>query len=393
MEEPAVIIGGGVTGVGIARDLAMRGIETALVEKGTVGCETSTDFHGMLHSGARYAIKDPFAAEKCMQENRILKEIAPEYVEDTGGLFLKLEKDSEEYFREKIEACKKCGIELEEITGEEARKIEPEISEKVEKAIKVPDAVIKPVKLLRANLESAKENGAEIHEHTEVKNILVEDGEIQELEIESDESTEKIQPGIVVNATGPWAEKTGGLADVDVSMKPTKGVLTVVENPGVGKVLNRCRPTDNGDIVLPSSGKAVIGTTSQEVKDPDDYEKKSSEEELMLEQADKMIEKFSREDLVDSYWGLRPLYDPGDSEKDERDVTREFHLFDHEKRDGIENFVTVVGGKWTTYRYMAEKTSDLVCAKLGVEEDCKTDERKLPEMSEIDSSGLDWPPV
>lgn len=393
MDRSVIIIGGGVTGVGIARDLAIRGVETVLLERGEIGGETSTDFHGMLHSGARYAVKDPFAAEKCMQENRTLKEIAPEYIEDTEGFFLKLEQDSEKYFQEKIEACEECGIPAEKINGDEAREIEPELSDDVEKAIKVPDAVIKPVKLLRANLESAKDNGAEIHEHTEVKDIIVEGGEIQELEIESDDGREKIQPGIVVNATGPWTEKTGEIAGIDVSMKPTKGVLTVIENPGLRKVLNRCRPTDSGDIVLPNSSKAVIGTTSQEVEDPDDYEKKSSEEELMLEQAVKMVEEVSEDDLVGSYWGLRPLYDPGDSEKDERDVTREFHLFDHGERDGIENFVSVVGGKWTTYRYMAEKTSDLVCEKLGVDESCKTGEEKLPEMSEIDSYGSDWPPI
>ncbi len=391
MEEPVVIIGGGITGLGIARDLAMRNIEVVLLEKGKIGEETSTDFHGMLHSGARYAVKDPYAAKKCMQENKILKEIAPDYIEDTGGLFLKLEADSEDYFQKKLESCKDCEILVKQLNGEQALEKYPKISEDTDKALEVPDGVIKPVQFLNATLKSAENNGAKINTHTEVRDIEISNRRVQSLETQSDGKNRKIEPGIVVNATGPWAEKIGELAGIDISMMPTKGVLTVAENPGTETILNRCRPTGNGDIVLPSSGKIIIGTTSEEVEDPDNYSKNQSEEDLMIEQADQMLKEVSEEDLIKSYWGLRPLYDP-DSEKDERDVTREFHLIDHEKRDDIENMLTVIGGKWTTHRFMAEKTSDLVCEKLKVDRKCQTQTTKLPEKSEIDAS-REWPTI
>lgn len=93
MTGSVVIIGGGITGIGIARDLAIRGLEVTVLEKGKIGCETSTHFHGMLHSGARYAVKDPYAAEKCMEENRILRDIAGQYIDFTEGLFLKRKED------------------------------------------------------------------------------------------------------------------------------------------------------------------------------------------------------------------------------------------------------------------------------------------------------------
>ena len=391
MDDPVVIIGGGITGIGTARDLAMRGVKVVVVERGEIGCETSTDFHGMLHSGARYAVKDPFVAKKCFEESQILKEIAEDYIEDTGGLFVKLKQDSEEYYQEKLEACRDFGIPVEELSAEEVQEKESKLSEDIEKALKIPDGVLRPVKLLEANRRAAEENGARTITHTEVKNIVVENGEVEKLEIEGKAQEEKLEPAFVVNATGPWAEKTGELAGLDISMNTTKGVLTVVENPGVTRVLNRCRPTEDGDIVLPKGDKAVIGTTSEAVENPDDYPKDEEEEQLMVEQGHKMAEGISNFGLIDSYWGLRPLYSPSEEEEDERDITREFHLIDHAD-DNIENMATVVGGKWTTYRYMAEKTSNLVCEKLGLDSECRTDEVPLPDDSSVETDRA-WPPV
>jgi glycerol-3-phosphate dehydrogenase len=194
-----------------------------------------------------------------------------------------------------------------------------------------------------------------------------------------------------VNATGPWAEKTAKKAGAGADMSPTRGVMTVVKNSGGFPVLNRCRPTSDGDIIVPSGGKAIIGTTSEEVADPGDFEKPEREEAKMLEEGEEMLEKFSEAELVGSYWGLRPLYNPSDESG--REATREFHMVDHGERGEAGKLLTVVGGKWTTYRYMAEKSSDRICEELGVEEPCRTDELKLPEVSEEEMKERDWPPV
>lgn len=387
MEKPVVIIGGGITGIGTARDLSMRGLNVLLIERGELGGETSTYFHGMLHSGARYAVNDPIAAEKCWKENQVLKNIAPQYIEDTGGFFLKTEEDSEEYYKKKLKACRACGIPVEEVSASEILEEEACISKKVDKGLKVPDGVIKPLKLLEANAEDAEKNGADIRTETEVEDIEVEDGRVTALRISSEKGSKSIEPAIVVNATGPWTGKTAEMASVEAEVAPTKGVLTVMENPGVRKVLNRCRPADDGDIIVPTCDRVVVGTTSQEVEDPDSYERQSGEENIMIEEGAKIAD-ISGKSLIDSYWGLRPLYSP--SGEQGREATREFRVIDHE-RDSVENMITVIGGKWTTYRDMAEKTSDLVCDKLGVEEVCQTREVPLPDIS--GSWERDWPPV
>src|SRR3546814_845151 len=87
------IIGGGATGCGVARDLALRGFEVTLIEHGDLGCGTSSRFHGMLQSGARYAVSDTGYAAECMRERRIVARLAPEAVEETGGLFVTLAAD------------------------------------------------------------------------------------------------------------------------------------------------------------------------------------------------------------------------------------------------------------------------------------------------------------
>ena len=87
-ECEVLVIGGGSTGVGVARDAAMRGFSTILVERGDLATGTTGRFHGLLHSGGRYAVKDPQAARECIAENVVLRRIAADCIEDTGGLFV-----------------------------------------------------------------------------------------------------------------------------------------------------------------------------------------------------------------------------------------------------------------------------------------------------------------
>jgi glycerol-3-phosphate dehydrogenase len=81
--------------------------------------------------------------------------------------------------------------------------------------------------------------------------------------------------------------------------------------------------------------------------------------------------------VVRSWWGVRPLYAPDEDERGGRGISRDFVQLDHE-RDGVDNALTIVGGKLTTYRQMAASATDLVCDRLGVDADCTTAERTLP---------------
>ncbi|MDY6771092.1 MAG: FAD-dependent oxidoreductase [Candidatus Nanohaloarchaea archaeon] len=383
------IIGGGITGLGLARDLAMRGLDVHLFERGSIGQETSSHTHGVLHSGARYAVKDPAAAKHCIQENRVLRDIAPHAVEDTGGLFLTVQGDSQSYRQEKLRACRECGIPVEEQDPSTVLDRHPYLTDDLKGAFAVPDAVFDPVKLMRSTAASAIDHGAAIHAATTVANINVAGSRATSVTARQDGEVHDVELDYVINAAGPWAGKVAALAGLDVPMRPTKGVMTVVDH-GVDAVLNRCRPTDDGDIVLPSQDGAVIGTTSIEVDDPDDFPRDPDEERLMLQEGGAMVPEIEGATAERSYWGLRPLYSGA---KETRDVTREFFLLDHAD-DGLERMCTVVGGKFTTHRYMAERTADRVCQTLGVDARCVTDENVLPVEDKLDDlfDGVSWPP-
>src|ERR1700694_1576294 len=95
-----LVIGGGSTGLGGVRDAALRGLCAGWVEKGALAHGTTGRFHGLLHSGARYAVKDPVSATECIEENRILRRIAADCIEDTGGLFVATPWDDPAYGEE-----------------------------------------------------------------------------------------------------------------------------------------------------------------------------------------------------------------------------------------------------------------------------------------------------
>ena len=107
-----LVIGGGVTGCGVLFDLAQRGFKAILVERGALSNATSGRFHGLLHSGGRYAVKDAEAAEECIIENRILRKIMPHCVEDTGGMFVSTPWDPPEHADVFMKSCHAVGIRL-----------------------------------------------------------------------------------------------------------------------------------------------------------------------------------------------------------------------------------------------------------------------------------------
>ncbi|MFB6188811.1 MAG: FAD-dependent oxidoreductase, partial [Halapricum sp.] len=191
-----LVIGGGSTGVGIARDLSMREFDVTLVEQGNLTHGTTGRMHGLLHSGGRYAVSDQASATECIEENRVLRDIASHCVEMTGGMFVKRPEDGEEYFQEKLSGCEACGIPAEVVSGREARQMEPHLAEDVDKAITVPDGAIDPFRLVVANAASAQEHGARIETHSKVTDLLVEDGEVVGVEVEHDSGAGKRVHGV-----------------------------------------------------------------------------------------------------------------------------------------------------------------------------------------------------
>ncbi|MEF8775362.1 MAG: anaerobic glycerol-3-phosphate dehydrogenase subunit GlpA [Haloarculaceae archaeon] len=383
-----LVIGGGVTGTGVARDLAMRGLEVTLVEAGTLTAGTTGRMHGLLHSGARYANEDPVTARQCIEENRVLREIAGHCIEDTSGLFVSLPGDAADYLEAKQAACEKCGIPTERLSGEEAREREPTLSPDVEAALAVPDAVVDPFRLTVANATAALNHGATIETHTRVFGIDRSDEAVDSVRVRSESPTERgpgpaaieeIEADYVVNATGPWAGEVAGMAGCDVDLAHSKGAMVIQRFAALDTVVNRCRPKSEGDIVVPHGENAILGTTDEPVDDPEDYPEEAREVEFLLSELADVLPDLAHARPFRSYWGVRPLYESAGSGGTEPGaVSRDFAVLDHESRDGLWGISTVVGGKFTTYRRVAEAVADHVCTKFGIDRPCRTDQVPLP---------------
>jgi glycerol-3-phosphate dehydrogenase len=157
-----LIIGGGATGAGLVRDLARRGLRCLLVDKGDLGSGTSGRHHGLLHSGGRYVVKDAHAARECIDENRILRRIAPACIEDTGGYFVATPDDPEDYQDGFAAACLASGVPCEDVPVAEVLGREPALNPAIRRAFRVPDGALEPWQLIEATVADARSRGARI---------------------------------------------------------------------------------------------------------------------------------------------------------------------------------------------------------------------------------------
>jgi glycerol-3-phosphate dehydrogenase len=137
-------------------------------------------------------------------------------------------------------------------------------------------------------------------------------------------------------------------------------------------------PTD-GDIIVPVRTVSVIGTTDVHTDDPDDHTVHQGEVDAMLDDGEKLVPGFRGQRALRVWTGVRPLFeDAKASDTDTRDVTRAHALLDHAQRDGVGRFVTITGGKLTTFRLMAQDTMDAVVKQLGDTRPCRTATEPLP---------------
>jgi glycerol-3-phosphate dehydrogenase len=377
-----VVIGGGVTGTGIARDLTLRGIETILVEKGDLAAGATGRCHGLLHSGGRYAVKDPESARECIEENKILKKIASRNIEDTGGFFVRLPQDDRKYVDRFVTSCDEAGIETEFMTLSEARKIEPNLTEEAEEIIRVPDAAVDPFGLTIDNAADAKANGGKVMIHSEATGIVVERSKVRAVLVRDKNTgeTHKIRAKFVVNATGGWAGNVAALSGVHVPLSLFKGSLLIFNRRINNTIINRLRPPGDGDIIVPNEPTSIIGTTSIEVGDPEEFTVTREEVEMMLGEAALMLPPSVDARVIRAYAGIRPLLgarEGAGGDEGGRDISRSFSVIDHGVEDDVSGLVSVVGGKLTTYRLMAEKVVDLIAKEMGVHIPCTTAEKPV----------------
>ncbi|GAC1318740.1 MAG: anaerobic glycerol-3-phosphate dehydrogenase subunit GlpA [Chloroflexota bacterium] len=379
-QTDVVVIGGGATGAGVLRDLSMRGFKALLIEKSDLSTGTSGRYHGLLHSGGRYAVKDPVSARECIEENMVLRRIATATIEDTGGFFVSTPDDDPAYADTFVKACRDAGIPVDEISVAEMIRREPLLNPRITRAFVVPDGSCEPWALVEANVASAREHGSDALTYHRVCGFERHNGRIQAVRVENQRTGDEVLIGcdFVVNAAGAWAGQIGTMAGAPIEMSPGKGSMIVMNHRLVQTVINRCHMPGDGDILVPVGSVCIIGTTEITVPDPDDYDIEPEEIDAMLVEGEKLIPGFAQTRSLRAYAGVRPLYSATDVAGDGRDISRTYAVLRHGERDGIENFVSIVGGKLTTYRLMAQSGADAVCEILGVDKTCRTAEEPLP---------------
>ena len=384
-EYDVIVIGGGITGAGTARDCAMRGLSTLLIERHDLTAGATGRNHGLLHSGARYAVTDQESAEECIRENMTLRKIARHCVEETDGLFITLPEDDLGFQSTFIESCLKAGIRAEAIDPAEAIRLEPSVNKTLTGAVRVPDGAVDPFRLTVSNAYDAQLHGADVLTYNEVTSIIKEGDRVVGVTTLNTQTkqTESFRSRLVINAGGIWGHHIAQMAGANINMFPAKGALLIFGHRVNNMVINRCRKPADADILVPGDTICLIGTTSSRLPydQIDDMKVTPEEVDLLLREGAKLAPELNETRILRAYAGVRPLV-ASDDDPSGRSISRGIVCLDHETRDGIPGFITITGGKLMTYRLMAEWATDLACKKLGVDKKCQTAEICLPGSEE-----------
>lgn len=368
-----IVIGAGSTGAAIAHDLTQRGIRVEVIDRGGVASGTTGHNQGQLHSGARYAASDPESARECMAENRILRKIMPGGLEWNGGLFVGWTEEHMAYLRTFLDACGTCGIPAREISSTETLRLEPRLNARILAAVEVPDAVFDPYRFCLSFLATAQQAGALLRTFTEVVDLDPSQGRVT-VECHRTGKRENLGADLVVNATGPWTGRVAALAGARVDVEASAGVCVTVGERVSNRVLNVLAPPANGDIIVPLRRTSILGTTSWPVADPDGIPVPDDHIEEILDMAESMVPGVRASGLRGVMASARPLLVlPGAGG---RAASRKFSCIDHAP-EGVDGLISIVGGKTTTARAMAEKAADLVCARFGWTAECRTQDMPL----------------
>lgn len=398
-EFPVVIIGAGSTGAALACDLALRGFPVTVLERGEVSSGTTGRNHALLHSGARYVVNDPASARECFEENRVLRRLAPEVIEPSGGLFVALDAADLDYLPKFLEGCREAGMDVRPISPRQALDQVPALNPQILAAVPVPDAVFDPYRLTASWLATAQAAGARVLTYVRVEGLEAgpppagvrsRAGDARARTVVRAQSLtsgrELVFPAAVVaNCAGPWAPQIGALAGVKVPVVPSAGVLVALEGRLANKVINHLHPPGDGDILVPQRQISLAGTTSWVAESPDQVPVPRDHVERLRELASRLVPAARFAPLRAAYSACRPLV-ADNVAADGREISRGFRVFNH----GQSGLFTVAGGKTATSRAMAESAGDAICAFLGVERPCRTRVTPLVSYRRFRADPWEW---
>jgi glycerol-3-phosphate dehydrogenase len=351
----------------------MRGYSVLLVDRGDFCSMTSGGNHGVLHSGARYVVSDPHSASECARENSILRRVAAPCIEPCGGLFVALRAEDMEYSGRFEDACRRAAVPAAKLSPREAKEKEPQLADALS-AYAVEDASVDPFHLTFMNVEAARQAGAEAVNYTELTRMEVQDGAVRAAWLRSRrlEAEERVAPELVINCAGAGAGAVARMASLHLDIGLDAGAMAVANGRLVNGLVNRLRPPSDGDIVVPNATSMILGTTSRRIPSPEPPQPTREEVALLIREASAMVPGLRGSRIIRAYSGIRPL-----AGATGRSAGRGASVVDHAAQ-GVDNLISVFGGKLTTYRAMAEEASDIAGRKLGRKASCRTHVLEMP---------------
>jgi glycerol-3-phosphate dehydrogenase len=401
-----VIIGGGINGAGAARDAALRGLKTLLIEKNDFSSGSTSWSTRLIHGGLRYLESFEFElVRESLREREILLHIAPHLVKPLL-LTIPIYSDRSRPYR-KIQA----GMVLYDILSFDKTLLSHRMLPKRKFQLLFPDLDFEELRggaqyydcqvayaerLCLENILAAQAAGATVLNYVKVKQLHQQNNRIVALTCSDcftgEEVTVKLNSRtVVVNTSGPWVDQIldsitpdGSTPSSSGSKKigATKGSHIIVD-PFVGAPMTALYVEAKTDgrpfFIVPWLGKYLIGTTDKRFHDNlDQIKADNSEIDYLLTEINRIIPiaRLSRQDVKFTYSGVRPL--PWEESKQPGKITRKHILYDHTK-EGIVNLISLIGGKLTTYRQVGEEIVDAVYRKLGSQAPvCPTKQKPLP---------------
>lgn len=382
-EFDLLVVGGGITGCGIARDAALRGLRVALVEKDDFASGTSSRSSRLIHGGLRY-LEHGFLhlVFEASSERRRLLRLAPHLVRPLEFLW-------PVYAGARVPQWKlAAGLTLYDVLALfrnvgthrrlSARAIaarEPDLKrDGLVGGARYFDAATDDARLTLANAIGAREAGAVVLNHARVVGLLMDGTVARGARVVDALGDTRIdaRARVVVNATGPWSDELNRLGDNAPSasghaaVRGSKGVHVAVARDRIGNhgALTLLAPNDGRVMfILPSGRQTIIGTTDSFTDAPPD-EVRASERDVtyLLDAANAFFPTahLTREDVVSAWAGIRPLIAGGAEQADPGNASRE-----HAIAESAQGVVSITGGKLTTYRVMAAQVVDVAAARLG----------------------------
>ena len=390
-EFDLAIIGGGITGAGIARDAALRGLRVALVEKHDFGSGTSSKSSKLVHGGIRYMEQLEFGlVRESVRERRLLLEDAPHLVHPVPFMFPAFDGTKPSLFALDFGLWlydSFARFHVPKIHRTYRRKkiaeLEPLLTQKrLHGALVYYDAMTDDARLVLENILDAQGLGAVCASYTEVVRLSQEGGKVSGMVVRDSESGREfpVRARAVFAATGPWTDdllKAVGEPSERKLLRPTKGVHIVVDRARLplGHAVVMRAPQDRRTIfTIPWDYRTVIGTTdTDDASRPEEVRANADDVKYLLDTANVHFPtvKLTTADVISTWAGLRPLVNS--EGKKASQVSRE-----HELLQLPSGLFLMVGGKLTTYRHMAEQAVDRVEAAVGRRTRCQTRHRNLP---------------